>query len=265
MAKLNRRTFLKIISLLSLNTLPNSLLADEILGIRLPVLLYHEIAYRPLTDYTVKPHQFLAQMELLRSLGYLSIFPWEVNSIFTSKQRAFILTFDDGSYTFLEYAYPILKEYGLKVIMNVIGSKVSRDFNMISWDEYREILGDGFLEIGCHSYDFHYPGWSQKLSLNDFKRDLRKFKEIVHRELGKEVKIFASPLGENLSKEHYYILEELGFEYIFLSEGHSYEKTYYRPFLDKRILHRLNINHQLTLKDFKTLISYPFKIENVNL
>lgn len=256
---LNRRSFLKLIGFLSLSSFSQHSLAKGLNFQELPVLLYHEIAYRPLTEYTIKPHQFLAQMELLRALGYISIFPWEVDEKILSSQKAVIITFDDGSYTFLEYAYPVLREYGFKAIMNIIGAKVSKGFNMISWDEYKEVLIDGYLEIGCHSYDFHYLGWSKKLSLREFERDLRKFKKLVSEELGKEVRIFSSPFGEPLTEGHLNILSNLGFEYVLLSEGETREKTYYRPYLEKRIIPRFNVNYRMTLKVFKNLILRPYE------
>lgn len=259
MKRLKRRDFLKILALSSLGSFfDTSAVFSENLKKTyqeesFPVLLYHEIAYEPLTDYTVTPEDFFSQMELLYSLGFKAILPDEIHTALTKKQRKVIITFDDGSYTFLEYAYPVLKSYDFKVVMNVIGSKVGKGW-FISWDEYREIMKDGLLEIGCHSYDFHFPNWSKKLTLKDFERDLTRFKEEAYKYLKKEVTIFSSPLGETLTEGHVKVLEKLGFKYIFISEGKTLKSTYYNPNLNQRLIPRFNLNHYFNLQDFKNLV-----------
>lgn len=255
---LHRREFLKLLGVSSLFSLEEKALSFNLPSKAIPVLLYHEIVYRPLNDYTVTPHQFLAQIELIKTLGFNTIFPHEAEKSILNGERAVIITFDDGSYTFLEYAYPILKEYRIKVIMNIIGSKVSKNLQMITWDEYREILDDEILEIGCHSYDLHFLGWSKRVTLREFKEDLLKFKELVWRTLKKEVSIFSSPFGEPLTEGHIEILKDLGFHYFFLSENFDENIAYYLPFSNKNIIPRININHRVGLKNFKKLILSPY-------
>ncbi|ODA43318.1 Polysaccharide deacetylase [Thermodesulfovibrio sp. N1] len=255
MKEFKRRTFLKMLMIAGLGSFFDvpSVFSEEYQKESLPVLLYHEIAYEPLTDYTVIPEDFFSQMELLYSLGFKAILPNELEDNLTKNYRKVIITFDDGSYTFLEYAYPLLKAYNFKVVMNVIGSKVGKGW-VISWDEYKEILDDGLIEIGCHSYDFHFPNWSKKLTLKDFERDLVRFKEEAFKHLKKEVTIFSSPLGERLTEEHIKVLEKLKFKHLFVSEGITLKATYYNPTLNKKIIPRFNINHYFSFKDFKNLV-----------
>ncbi|MBZ4681203.1 polysaccharide deacetylase family protein [Thermodesulfobacterium sp.] len=259
MRKISRRETLKLLVLSSLGSLtPNSLVfsSEEKKASQeesFPVLLYHEIAYEPLTPYTVTPEEFFSQMEFLYSSGFETLLPQELDQSLAKKRKKIMLTFDDGSYTFLEYAYPLLREYRFKVVMNVIGSKVGKGW-FISWDEYREILDEGLLEIGCHSYDFHFPNWSKKLSLKKFEEDLLRFKEEAFKHLKIEVTTFSSPLGERLTSEHVKVLKKLGFKYIFMSEEETIEKTYYNPALNSQFIPRFNLNHYFSLEDFKNLV-----------
>lgn len=263
MDSLSRRNFLRI---LGLSTLLNDLVRIEAFSfpsIAIPVFLYHEVVYRPLNDYTVKPHQILSQIELINSMGFISVYPWEVYRSENQNRKMCIITFDDGSYTFLEYVWPALKSYQMKAVINLIGHDVSKNFMMISWDELREIIKDGHIEIGCHGYNIHFKGWSQKVSLEDFRKDIIKFKEVVKDELNVDVKIFSSPFGEKLNKGHIKILSEEGFEYIMISEDHIRDENYWFPNISKNIIPRFNINYKTDLKSFRELLLNPYKFNAI--
>ncbi len=251
MKKISRRDLIKFalsLPIIKLISFENILASDKTPDISIPVLLYHEITYEPLTDYTVTPENFWCQMEYLYSTGFKSILPKEFMKHYVSGDKFFIITFDDGSYTFLEYALPVLELYKFKAIMNIIGNRVGKGFDL-SWDEYKYMLSKDLIEIGCHGYDSHIFGWSKKLSIKEFERDLRKFQEICFEKTGIKTELFASPYGEQLTKEHLSILKKLDFKYIQTSE-----RKPYKPYIEKEIIPRFNINHELSLNDFKNLI-----------
>lgn len=202
---ITRRDFLKLsgatIGLL-LSSPPNLLASEK----KMPVLMYHDISDWFNDDYTITPSQFASHMEWLYSNGYqalsvkdLADFPWDEN------KRAVIITFDDGYETFMDYAFPLLKGYGFKATINVIGKYVGTfiDFDgnrpVLSWDEYRYLIKSGVVDVGCHSYDLHMwrngVGGVKAFSRKEIKQDFQLFQEVLKKETGSTIDILAWPYG----------------------------------------------------------------------
>ena len=78
--------------------------------------------------------------------------------------KPILITFDDGYQSNYEYAYPILKKYGLKgtifVIGSFFGSDTYKDTDMkiiphFGMSEAQEMVDSGVIEIQSHTYDMH--------------------------------------------------------------------------------------------------------------
>jgi peptidoglycan/xylan/chitin deacetylase (PgdA/CDA1 family) len=224
---LTRRAFLKLggAAVVSLSFSRYST-AD---AVNIPVLMYHDISYQRREEETVSPSLFAAQMEWLYGAGYRSIAFEEIDSLDAmSLKRAVIITFDDGYATFMDYAFPLFKEYGFKSTINIIGKQaggfMSGDDPRLSWDECRLLLKSGIVELGCHTYDLH--AWFGTLSRagalaavnKRLPEDLALFQKVYTEELGRPARILAWPYGryDDTSVE---IAKRAGFRFI-LSSNH---------------------------------------------
>ncbi len=256
-----RREFLKIsgttIALLMSDA--NNIFAS-ISGI--PVLLYHEITDKFNDEYTVSPSNFAAQMEWLYWNGYKSISIKDSINIRNS-EKTFILTFDDGYRSFIDYAFNLLVEYNFKATINIIGYYVGTYFNykstnrpMLSWDEYRYLIKSGLIDLGCHSYNLHNYGRVLYISEEMLVKDLYLFQETLKKELGIYTDILAWPYGL-YNKKSIELAKRLGFKYLLTSHEGFFDKK------NTDEIPRLNINNKLDLFSFQEYIK-GFKEINID-
>jgi peptidoglycan/xylan/chitin deacetylase (PgdA/CDA1 family) len=139
------------------------------------VLAYHEIVddAGALTYDAITTRNLAMQFDWLRANGYQAI---GVDDILAAQRgerplppRAVLLTFDDGYRSFYTRAFPLLRAYGYRAVLSVVGSflevppgapvrygtdLVARE-DFVSWAELRELQGSGLVEIGSHTYALH--------------------------------------------------------------------------------------------------------------
>ncbi len=133
-----------------------------------PVLMYH-ILDGDVSDAPDSPENFRKHLDALKSNGYEPVNFDEVIS-FVEKgtplpDNPVIITFDDGYTNNYETAYPILKEYGFKGTIFVIGCSVGHDkyyknteFELtphFGKEEITEMVSSGLISIESHTYDMH--------------------------------------------------------------------------------------------------------------
>lgn len=101
-------------------------------GVRLPVLLYHNIAFTnsATTDpsLTISPKQFKKQMRWLAENGYSAIRPSEwLNWCRSGRdlpEKPVLLTFDDGYVGVAEYALPVLEKYSFGAVVFIVTKQI---------------------------------------------------------------------------------------------------------------------------------------------
>lgn len=221
------------------------------------VLMYHDINPFSKDSYTVQPADFASQMEWLYGQGYTTLFLDEVEAfIRRGGKKGVVLSFDDGYSSFLSYAYPFLTRYGFKATINLIGESVGSwtrykiNRPMLSWDEYRYLLGEGRVQLGCHSYRLHQePSGIFKLTQAQLMADLSLFQETLKDETGTISSVMAWPFGEYRQRE-VDIAKKMGFVY-FLTSNEGYWNT-----IDNRIeaIPRLSISYKLDLISYRQYI-----------
>ena len=102
----------------------------------LPVLTYHHILrdeentrFRH-TSTTTSVRAFNNQMAWLRDRGYVTLSMAQLEGYVKNKinlpARAVVITFDDGLKSVSRYAYPVLKQYGMKATAFIVTSRIKR-------------------------------------------------------------------------------------------------------------------------------------------
>ncbi len=210
---------------------------------RVPVLCYHYIRgpgnplhvarvfgyvvlSLPLMDDTeiwkVSRRSFDRQMEYLVERGYHSVSLDELHEWQMGRRvlpaKSVVITFDDADESAYEYAYPVLKKYGLRATMFVITSRAGTTWNgvrCLDWDRLREMQRSGVFDIESHTHDYHYKvgtrgdsrpvfvvasegGAEQRAgarweeSLFD---DLNRSRDVIERQIGRSPRFLAWPYG----------------------------------------------------------------------
>ncbi|MDE6133241.1 MAG: polysaccharide deacetylase family protein, partial [Oscillospiraceae bacterium] len=138
-----------------------------------PVIMYHSLLKDPARagDYVVSPETFEADMTYLLDNGYTTIFVKDLVDYVENgaelPDKPVVVTFDDGYYNVMEYAYPFMRENDIKGVMNVVGlyseQSTAEDehnpaYSYLTWEEIYELEQSGVFEIGNHTYDMHSIG-----------------------------------------------------------------------------------------------------------
>ncbi len=139
-----------------------------------PIITYHSIE-KPLDEagnelYCVPMEEFKAQMDIVNSKAKL--------------------TFDDGDITNYTYAYPVLKEKGMKAYFFILVSKVGEPGYM-AWQQIKE-LRDAGMTIGSHGMMHRIL---TILSENELDYELKDSKKILEDNLQQPIEYLSLPRG----------------------------------------------------------------------
>jgi len=134
----------------------------------IPVLLFHHFAPEGDRSTVVSAEQFDENMAALCDAGYTAVTPEQlvayVEKGVSLPVKPMLITIDDGYESNYEVAYPILKKYGMKATIFVIGVSNGRDTYKDTGipitphfgdAEMREMAQSGVISIQSHTYDMH--------------------------------------------------------------------------------------------------------------
>ena len=156
---------------------------------KIPLLVYHhfvETESQVATPATVTIGKFYNDLQYLEQHGYHSISYEELIAHYESgyklPPKPFLLRFDDGYLSNYELAFPVMKEFGAKATICIVGISVGVTKNIIphfNWSQAREMVDSGLVSIQSHTYNLHKskPRGVARLegeSLQDYKARLRE-------------------------------------------------------------------------------------------
>ena len=189
-----------------------------------PILMYHHFSEDE--DGAVTPGEFASHLEALAEAGYTPVFMEDLADYVHRggplPDKPVCITFDDGYLSNYEIAWPLLEQYGMKATIFAIGSSVGHDefykdtqFRLtphFGYDQAREMLASGAVDIQSHSYDLHQwepfesgdeirtsalplPGEREEDYAAVLERDLETYEQERVRELGEGFTALAYPGG----------------------------------------------------------------------
>ena len=201
-----------------------------------PVIMYHAIMKDASRSgkYVITPETLRSDIEYILGKGYTPVFMSDlidfVNYNGELPAKPVVLTFDDGYYNNYVYAYPILKEYGVKAVFSVIGKhtqtasttgeKQSESYSHVTWDQLKEMSDSGLWEIQNHTYDMHRTG--DKNGILEVKadttakthelimEDIRYMQELIYEHTGKTANTFTYPFG-SFDDATQQLIKDMGF------------------------------------------------------
>lgn len=203
-------------------------------AVRLPVLMYHEVKNGRSGKDAIQPGEFEGDLQYLRDNGYTTVTIRDlIGYVYGGAAlpaRPVVLSFDDGYWNNYLYVLPLLKKYGDRIVLSVIGKNAddfslypgkSIDYAHSTWDQLREMRDTGLVELQNHTYDLHGytrsrigcrqgPGESDAAYERRLTEDVERLQERMEEMVGEAPVAFAYPYGaySSLTDD---ILYELGF------------------------------------------------------
>lgn len=224
-----------------------------------PIIMYHCIHNKNTGKYLLHPSVLEEDLIYLKEKGFNPIVIKDLIDFKEHKKslpsKPIMLTFDDGNITNYTNAYPLMKKYGFKCVMAVVGAYVDTNYDdngnkirssasSVSYEHLAEMSKSGLVEIQSHTYDMHKlnprrglakkQGESEEEYEKILTYDLMRFQRQVYEKAGITSTAVAYPFG-SYSKSTAEILKKAGFKAAFTcSEGINYITEKSDLFLLKR-------------------------------
>lgn len=205
-------------------------------GVCVPIIMYHNILKENPKNvkFIITDNQFEEDLLYLKKNGYSTVFMQDLINYVKDgtplPEKPVVLTFDDGYYNNYVYAYPLLKNYGFKGVLSIIGyytdmysknGEKNENYSHVTWNDIKEMTKSGTIEIQNHSYNLHSldkgrngskkkKGESKEDYKNILSKDLQKLQNEAKENLKKVPSVYTYPFG-SVSEDSYDIIKELGF------------------------------------------------------
>ncbi|MCL2083365.1 MAG: polysaccharide deacetylase family protein [Oscillospiraceae bacterium] len=187
--------------------------------INLPIIMYHDIRkdYAKRGKYIITPRDFESDLKWLVQNGYTAVSVREIIDYVEGgsplPEKPILLTFDDGHYSNVCYAEPLLGQYGMKAAIFIVGAFCDKsvaegsqnpNFSYIHWSEQRRMVQTGLWEAESHSYNLHrrpgqgvarVRGESDEAYKKRLIGDFRRINDKIEQTTGVRPVSFAYPFG----------------------------------------------------------------------
>jgi peptidoglycan/xylan/chitin deacetylase (PgdA/CDA1 family) len=205
--------------------------------VKIPILLYHQLAEtaEEVAPGIVTADKFAADLAALDAAGWSTVTLTDLIDYADGKktlpEKPVVISFDDGYRSNYLYAYPALRERGMRAVISLIGWSVGRDtrldgvtpiFPHFSWAEAEEMVKSGVMELQSHSYDLHEnaPGGREGAMIKPdestaayaevLAADQRELNAAFRAQLNLTPAVFTYPYGAADARADY-ILKTLGY------------------------------------------------------
>ena len=227
---------------------------------KLPILMYHSVSANANDSkgLTISTSNLETQFKFLKDNGYTSLHFNDLQNLKTPQdfpEKAVIITFDDVYVNQLEYAYPLLQQYGLKACFYIPLQYVG---GVNEWDQGQEpilsvaqlkSLDSKTIELGLHSFEHkRYDKMTTQEIALDFEKCIAS-QDKYQLDLSN---ILAYPYGKypKKGKEKQQFFELLnGFKAAYGLRIGNRVNTF--PFKNNYEVQRLDIKGEDTLKSFE--------------
>lgn len=210
-----------------------------VMNVPVPTVMYHKISDNPeeWNDYCISSAQLRSDFDEFKKAGFTPITVNEYLDMADTYKRALtgkdasaeadlkeklnkspnpiLITFDDGyedGYTIL---FPMLKEYGFKANLSMVGSyEGNGDF--LSREQIKEMSDSGLIQFGNHTYALHdemknnlKKYYTFQKNYDIIKNDFVKNADLLREWTGRNDAFFTYPYGVS-SEMTEKILDEMG-------------------------------------------------------
>ena len=188
----------------------------------IPVLMYHHVNPNKGDMVTVTPETFNGQMKYLHERRYRTLKLDELilcmNRKLILKEKAVVITFDDGWLDNYIYVYPVLKKYKINATIFIVTDRIERaNKNLIqitsipthkeskllikqgeehrvvlNWDLIKEMLYSGLVDVYSHTKS-HVK--CDRLSEKELLEELGESKKVIETRLGRPCPYLCWPYG----------------------------------------------------------------------
>lgn len=168
--------------------------------VEVPILIYH--AVRPFKDedgpltrqYNVTTATFESHLKFLKENGYTSISFAELEEAIlregTLPKKPVLLSFDDGSWTHYENAFPLLKRFGFSGTFFIFSNAIDRP-GYLTTSQVLE-MKDAGMTIGNHT---RYHQFLTRLPDDEALEEMRTGKDRLEELIEEAVDVIAYPFG----------------------------------------------------------------------
>ncbi|MBG9914905.1 polysaccharide deacetylase family protein [Bacillus sonorensis] len=159
---------------------------------RIPILMYHSISSG--NSLRVPEAEFRGHMKWLKENGYYTLTPEEAYTVLTEdkmpRKKSVLITFDDGYTDNYTKAYPILKEYGMKATIFMIGKSVNGSHHLTA-KQMKEMSQNG-ISIESHTISHvELNGLTPERQLSEMTRSKKQFDAMF----GQNTVMLSYPVG----------------------------------------------------------------------
>ena len=203
-------------------------------GVRLPIIMYHSILKDGARQgkYVVSPDVFAADLDALRRRGYETVTVTDLLAYVQDgaplPEKPVMLTFDDGYYNNYVYAYPLLRERGMRAVVSIIGCQTAlfteNGEENAYWSHLRVerlLEMQDVFEVQNHSWNLHEYG-ERRGCLRRRGEDETTYETLLREDTGQAQRLiteaglpaptcYTYPFGA-CSEESERVLREMGFQ-----------------------------------------------------